>query len=133
MPLATASIKRSDFTGTFEDWNLVKASATFSIGKGSKEILYGEGVEIEDAVAFAADKKPYGNVPYADPGYQKDGKKRYPIDTEEHVRAAHNYFSKPANNEKYTPEQRAKIKARIHSAWVRLVDSKGPPSDEKKS
>lgn len=33
-------------------------------------------------------KEPYGSVAYADPGYQSDGKKRYPIDTEAHIRAA---------------------------------------------
>ncbi len=82
-----------------------------------------------EETALAAGKEPYGDVHYADPGYQKDGKKRYPLDTEQHVRSAHSYFSKPSNYERYTPEQRAKIKARIHSAWVKLIDSKGPPSD----
>src|SRR5260370_3386209 len=33
-----------------------------------------------------AKKAPYGNVDYADPGYQKDKKKRYPVDTAEHIR-----------------------------------------------
>jgi intein/homing endonuclease len=32
--------------------------------------------------------KPYGNVEYADDGMRSDGKRRYPIDTEEHIRAA---------------------------------------------
>src|SRR5215831_8093109 len=42
-----------------------------------------------------AGDKPYGDVKYADPGYQSDGKKRYPIDTEKHIRAAWNYINKP--------------------------------------
>lgn len=60
--------------------------------------------------------KPYGNVAYADPGYQSDGKSRYPIDTEDHVRAAYSYISQSDNASKYSPEQVAKIKARIKAA-----------------
>ena len=60
-------------------------------------------------------KKPYGDVTYADPGYQSDGKKRYPIDTEEHVRAAWSYINKPANAGKYSSSQVAAIKSRIRS------------------
>lgn len=78
--------------------------------------------------AEAADKKPYGDVPYADPGYQADKKKRYPIDTAEHIRAAWNYINKSKNGGEYTPAQRAKIKARIVSAWKSKIDPKGPPS-----
>lgn len=61
-------------------------------------------------------KKPYGDVSYADPGYQADGKKRYPLDSEEHCRAAWSYVNMPKNAAKYTPGQLAKIKARIKSA-----------------
>ncbi len=60
--------------------------------------------------------KPYGNVTYADPGYQEDGKKRYPIDTEAHVRAAWSYINMPKNAKKYSPEHLASIKAKIRSA-----------------
>lgn len=60
--------------------------------------------------------EPYGDVPYADPGYQDDGKKRYPIDTKEHVKAAWSYINQKDNASKYTPEQLAKIKARIKAA-----------------
>ena len=81
-----------------------------------------EALAAEEYYTDAAD------VPYADEGYQPDGKKRYPIDTEEHVRAAWNYFSKPSNSSKYTPAQRAKIRAKIISAWKRKIDPKGPPS-----
>ena len=62
------------------------------------------------------DKKPYGDVTYADPGYQKDGKKRYPLDTAEHVKAAWSYINMPKNSSQYTPDQLAKIKAKIRSA-----------------
>jgi len=63
-----------------------------------------------------ANKKPYGDVTYADPGYQKDKVKRYPLDTEEHVRAAWSYINMPKNAEKYTSEQLKNIKAKIKSA-----------------
>jgi hypothetical protein len=59
--------------------------------------------------------KPYGDVPYADPGYQKDGKKRYPI-TKEHIRAAIAYFSRPSNRESYSPSQVKAIWGRIKAA-----------------
>jgi phage I-like protein len=60
--------------------------------------------------------EPYGDVEYADPGYQEDGKKRYPIDTEEHVRAALSYIGQADNAAKYSPEHLKHIKARIHAA-----------------
>lgn len=63
-----------------------------------------------------ADKKPYGDVTYADPGYQKDGKARYPIDTKAHAKAAWSYVSKADNASQYTADQLAKVKARIKAA-----------------
>lgn len=65
---------------------------------------------------FRADTKPYGNVTYADPGYQSDGVKRYPLDSEEHVRAAWSYINMPKNAGKYSSEQLASIKDKIRSA-----------------
>lgn len=64
----------------------------------------------------AAAKEPYGDVAYADPGYQKDGKKRYPIDSADHCRAAWSYINQPGNAAKYTPAQRERIKSRIAAA-----------------
>lgn len=63
-----------------------------------------------------ATKSPYGDVKYADPGHQQDGKKRYPIDTEDHVRAAISYISKPGNASAYNSADLKKIKGRIRSA-----------------
>jgi phage head maturation protease len=74
------------------------------------------------------DDEPYGNVDYADPGYQSDGKKRYPIDTEAHIRAAWNYINKPTNAGKYSADQVKRIKAKIVAAWKDKVDPYGPPS-----
>jgi HK97 family phage prohead protease len=53
---------------------------------------------------------------FADPGYQKDGQKRYPLDSEEHVRAAWSYINMPKNAAFYTAGQVASIKGRIKAA-----------------
>jgi Mu-like prophage I protein len=72
------------------------------------------------ALSAAADpKKPYGDVTYADPGFQADKKKRYPLDSEEHCRAAWSYISMPKNAAKYSPEDLAKVKAKIRAALKR--------------
>jgi phage head maturation protease len=65
-------------------------------------------------------KKPYGDVTYADPGYQADGKKRYPLDTEDHVRAAWSYINMPKNAAKYSSEHLSAIKGRIRGAAKRF-------------
>ena len=74
---------------------------------------------------------PYGDVEYADPGYQDDKKKRYPVDTEAHIRAAWNYIHKPKNRKPYTADQLDKIEARIIAAWKSKIDKDGPPAAEK--
>ena len=61
-------------------------------------------------------KKPYGNVAYADPGYQSDGVSRYPIDTKEHAKAAWGYINQADNAKNYTSEQLASIKSKIKAA-----------------
>ena len=53
---------------------------------------------------------------YADPGYQSDKLKRYPIDTPEHVRAALSYIGQKDNAGKYTSGDLAKVKAAIYRA-----------------
>lgn len=74
-----------------------------------------------DTVTEAKDpKKPYGDVKYADPGYQKDGKKRYPIDTKDHVKAAWSYINQAKNASPYTAAQVKAIKGRIKAAAKKL-------------
>lgn len=75
-------------------------------------------------------EKPYGDVSYADPGYQADGKKRYPIDTADHCQAAWSYINQAGNAEKYSPEELKRIKARIKSAMKKHGMM---PADEEKS
>jgi HK97 family phage prohead protease len=55
-------------------------------------------------------------VPYADPGYRSDGKKRYPIDTEPHARSAWQYINMPENQSGYTEAQVAGIRNRVAGA-----------------
>ncbi|MCT1458505.1 hypothetical protein M3G03_02930 [Aestuariimicrobium sp. p3-SID1156] len=53
----------------------------------------------------------YGDVEFADPVNNK-----YPIDTEEHVRAAWSYINKESNAAKYTKDEVRRIKDRIKKA-----------------
>ena len=90
----------------------------------------------EKAIAARSDTTPtegehkYGDVTFADPT-----NKKYRIDTEEHIRAAWNYIHHPNAADKYTPEERHQIMARIIDAWKQKIDKNGPPAamDEHKS
>ena len=60
--------------------------------------------------------KPFGSVVYADPGYQADKQKRYPVDTAKHVKAALAYLAQKSNAAKYTSTQLKRVKSRIMAA-----------------
>jgi hypothetical protein len=77
-------------------------------------------------------KKPYGNVTYADPGHQADGKARYPVDTPEHVRAAWSYINHPKNASKYQSVHLSAIKSKIKAAAKKHGIDIGGGSDEEK-
>ena len=85
------------------------------------------------ANAAAGDEAADSVAEFADPGYRDDGEKRYPLDTEEHIRAAWAYIHVPRNAAKYTPEQAGRIKARIVAAWKERIDPQGPPEAERKA
>ncbi len=70
----------------------------------------------------ASGEKKYGDVKFADP---ENGK--YPIDTEEHIRAAWNYIHKGKDADKYSSEKLAEVKRRIVSAWKEHIEKSGPP------
>lgn len=79
-------------------------------------------------------KHPYGDVEYADPGYQEDHVKRYPIDTAAHVRAAWSYIHQSRDGKRYTPQQLAQIKRRIAEAAKKFgitTDESTGDSDQK--
>lgn len=67
----------------------------------------------------ATAEKPYGDVAYADPGYQDDGQKRYPLDSETHCRAAWSYINQADNAAKYSADELALVKGRIRAALQR--------------
>lgn len=77
-----------------------------------------------------ADKKravaEYGKVTFADPT-----NKKYPLDSEKHIRAAWSYINMPKNAAKY-PDKGASIKRKIVAAWKRKIDKNGPPQAAKK-
>lgn len=56
-------------------------------------------------------ERKYGDVEFADPTNNK-----YPIDTEEHVRAAWSYINHKDNAAKYDADEVKKIKNRIKQA-----------------
>src|SRR6266568_87866 len=64
-------------------------------------------------------KKPYGDVPYADPGYQSDGVYRYPL-TADKVMAAWSYIHQADNRKPYTAEQLSLIEGRIRAAMKKF-------------
>lgn len=56
-------------------------------------------------------KSEYGDVKFADPT-----NKKYPIDTEAHVRAAWSYINMPKNAGKYSSSEVSAIKSKIKAA-----------------
>lgn len=54
--------------------------------------------------------------PYADPGYQKDGKQRYSLATKQNAKAAWSYINQADNARAYTSNQLKRVKARIVKA-----------------
>lgn len=87
------------------------AERTAFICESAEEASY-----MPETTTTEANKQPYGDVAYADPGYQSDKKKRYPIDTAAHVRAAWAYINKAKNGAAYTGAQLKRIKGRIKAA-----------------
>lgn len=90
------------------------------------------GIDIEAEITRRKDvsdadkehaKKEYGDVTYAD-----EKNKKYPVDTEEHIRAAWSYCNQAKNAAKYSPEEIATIKHKIIAAWKKKIDKEGPPS-----
>jgi hypothetical protein len=71
---------------------------------------------IEEADAAKAQTPVPDGGPYADPGYQADKKKRYPIDTKARAKAAWSYVSQADNARLYTSAQLKRIKQRIVKA-----------------
>ena len=86
------------------------------IGDGEIADLFKEAYDLASIFDEEDKKKPYGDVTYADPGYQPDGVKRYPVNSADRVRSAWSYINMPRNARKYTPAQLKRIKNRIKRA-----------------
>jgi hypothetical protein len=105
-------------------------SATFSLVKSNgivEEVAFQKVAERKDVKPEEGEKK-YGDVKFADAK-----NKKYPIDTEAHIRAAWNYINKPKNAAKYSAEDVKSIKSKIISAWKAKIDKEGPPSAKEES
>jgi len=87
-----------------------------------------EAIEKREDVSPESGKSKYGDVDFAD-----EKNKKYPIDTEDHIRAAWNYINKRANAAKYSADDVASIKRKIVSAWKKKIDKEGPPSASENS
>lgn len=68
----------------------------------------------------------YGDVEFADPV-----NKKYPVDTEEHIRAAWSYIHMPRDYQKYSSKDLKIIEERIIKAWKKIINPQGPPEAEK--
>jgi hypothetical protein len=80
-------------------------------------------------VAARADVNPKsGEHKYGDVAFADAKNKKYPIDTEEHIRAAWNYIHKKKNAAKYGGGDVGAIKKKIIAAWKSKIDKDGPPS-----
>ena len=82
--------------------------------------------EVRGGDAPGDGSKPYGDVTYADPGYQSDKKKRYPLDTKKHAKAAWAYIAKAKNAAAYTASQLASIKSKIKAALSKFGVTASP-------
>lgn len=82
--------------------------------------------EMLEAIRKAKEKKDEGE--YGDVAYADETNKKYPIDTEEHIRAAWSYINQEKNQKGYTAEELETIKNNIIAAWKKEIDKDGPPS-----
>lgn len=103
-------------------FTIVKTNGATELRKFAGEL--GKVAEREDTSSKEGEDK-YGDVAFAD-----EKNKKYPIDTEEHIRAAWNYINKEENAAEYSAEDVKTIKDRIVAAWKDKIDEEGPPSSE---
>jgi hypothetical protein len=131
-PTALSEIESGEwkyFSLEWDDWKHPETEVSYQdviMGGGLTNTPIAKGLvpinfsELEEGSIEFASKAPYGNVTYADPGWQADKKKRYPLDTERHIRAAWSYINMPKNAKKYTSSQLSSIKAKIRAAMKRI-------------
>jgi hypothetical protein len=125
-----AVVGGKDVTSSADDIDGAEKAAIFAKADvaedGFPENIFYNGTHLsyESYKTKAKDKKPYGDVAYAD---EKNGK--YPIDTEEHVRAAASYFGMPKNKKKYSADEQTSIAAKISAAEKKFgIGEKAAPA-----
>lgn len=115
--------------GIEQDHAVAKCYGIWRQDKKSEEIVKRIDWLLNEDEKTPAEKKAaveeYGDVDYAD-----EKNKRYPIDTEKHIRAAWNYVNMPKNSAKL--DNPSAVKAKIIKAWKEKIDKDGPPSVEEK-
>lgn len=142
----SAREKRWKIESTLDDFPTLASNVIASpFVEDKAEALQGLGTELADRVrkissedmeskaiskredVSEADKKravgEYGSVTYAD-----ERNKKYPVDSEAHIRAAWSYINMPKNQKKYSSGEVSAIKRKVVAAWKRKIDKKGPPS-----
>src|ERR1700756_4887405 len=89
-------------------------------------------IEKREDVSPKEGKSKYGDVTFADPK-----NKKYPLDSEAHVRAAWSYINMPKNAAKYSPADVASIKRKIKAAGkkydIEFSDDGGDKEDKAES
>jgi hypothetical protein len=109
------------------------AEATIDAARKAIETAEGALVKADGREATEISSKvpqPDDAITYADPGYQPDGKRRYPLDSERYIRAAWSYINQPKNAARYKPDQLKRVRDKIIAAWKVTIDADGPPSAE---
>src|ERR1700757_4149932 len=89
-------------------------------------------IEKREDVSPKEGKSKYGDVTFAD-----EKNKKYPLDSETHVRAAWSYINMPKNAGKYSPADVASIKRKIKAAGkkydIEFSDDGGDKEDKAES
>ncbi|MBY4799903.1 hypothetical protein K6W78_07790 [Burkholderia cepacia] len=119
------SIEKADGSVMRKVFKAAESPATSAVDELAKMLNDGE-VKPEDLLALIKAKKDegkYGDVEYAD-----TANKKYPIDTEEHIRAAWSYINKEKDAAEYSADELKTVKDRIVAAWKDKIDKDGPPS-----
>ena len=138
-----------------EDEDMTQVSSLCSAARTLIEFIDGELDELEEAAkadaeedatighepmkaitaredVSAADKKravgEYGDVTFAD-----EKNKKYPLDTEAHIRSAWNYIGQEKNQAMYSAAEVTAIKNKIVAAWKKTIDKAGPPAAQGKA
>ncbi len=82
------------------------------------EAFTAEAIPDDETIDGAAIGKANQDMdgPWADPGYQSDKRKRYPLNNAAKVRSALRYIGVQKNRDKYSTDDLKKVETRIHAA-----------------